>query len=365
MSRARAAGMTGLASAMLALSLHTSATAAVEVKPGDVQQAMKDLAKTDGVVGAIGELYVDGRRKGQGSAGTRLLGGKGGHIPAASRYRVGSQTKLMTATVVLQLVKEGKLGLGDTLAVVLPQVAQQDLVERAGEITVQQLLRHSAGIPDFFASGKFDDAFDFTTYYSPIDLVKASREVPRTGEPGAGFAYSNTNYVLLGLIVEKVTGRSLSAELERRLFVPLGMKHTYVTTRPPQGVKGPHGHGYYPDAKGRPRDVDRQNASLGGAAGGVVSTSGDLSAFYRALNQGRLLPADLQKAAGQPRPDLCGGTVAAAAGSGPGFLAVTYTSADGRTQFVVSTTLKIDNQQAMPVNDAMNKAAATVLCPSR
>ncbi len=193
MSRARAAGMTGLASAMLALSLHTSATAAVEVKPGDVQQAMKDLAKTDGVVGAIGELYVDGRRKGQGSAGTRLLGGKGGHIPAASRYRVGFQTKLMTATVVLQLVKEGKLGLGDTLAAVLPQVAQQDLVERAGEITVQQLLRHSSGIPDFFASGKFGDAFDFTTYYSPIDLVKASREVPRTGEPGAGFAYSNTN----------------------------------------------------------------------------------------------------------------------------------------------------------------------------
>src|SRR4051812_21738218 len=106
------------------------------------------------------------------------------------------------------------------------------------------------------------------------------------------------------------------------------MKHTYLTTKPPQGIKAPHGHGYYPDDKGRPRDIDRQNASFGGAAGGVVSTSHDLSAFYRALNQGRLLPADLQRAAGQPRPDLCGGTVAAAAGSGPGFLAVTYTSSD-------------------------------------
>ncbi|GAA3603795.1 hypothetical protein GCM10022419_105440 [Nonomuraea rosea] len=243
-------------------------------------------------------------------------------------------------------------------------MAQEDLVERAGEITVQQLIRHSSGIPDFFASGKFDDAFDFTTDYSPIDLVKASRKVSRTGEPGAGFAYSNTNYVLLGLIVEKVTGRSLAAELTRRLFAPLGMKHTYLTTKPPQGIKGPHGHGYYPDAKGEPRDVDRQNASLGGAAGGVVSTSGDLSAFYRAFNQGRLLPADLQKAVGQPRPGLCDGTVAAAAGSGPGFLAVTYTSEDGRRQFVVSTTLKIDNRQAMPVGDAMNKAAETVLCPS-
>ncbi|MEV0611750.1 serine hydrolase domain-containing protein [Nonomuraea sp. NPDC050404] len=364
MSRARTAGTTGLASVMLALGLHAPALAADQARLGNVQQAIESLAKTDGVVGAIGEVYVDGKRVDKGSAGTRLLGGKGGRIPPASRYRVGSQTKLMTATVVLQLVKEGKLSLDDQLADVLPQVARQDLVERAGEITVQQLLRHSSGVPDFFASGKFADPFDFTTYYSPIDLVKASRKVSRTGEPGAGFAYSNTNYVLLGLIAEKVTGRSLSAELDRRLFRPLGMKHTYLTTKPPQGIKGPHGHGYYPDDKGRPRDIDRQNASFGGAAGGVVSTSHDLSAFYRALNQGRLLPADLQRAAGQPRPDLCGGTVAAAAGSGPGFLAVTYTSSDGRLQFAVSTTLKIDNQRAMPVNDAMNKAAATMLCPS-
>ncbi|MFC7110066.1 hypothetical protein ACFQQB_62530 [Nonomuraea rubra] len=91
MSRARASGMTGLASALLALGLHAPATAAAEVGPGDVQQAINSLARTDGVVGAIGELYVDGRRKGQGSAGTRLLGGKGGRIPplpvTASRPR--------------------------------------------------------------------------------------------------------------------------------------------------------------------------------------------------------------------------------------------------------------------------------------
>ncbi|MFE0156848.1 serine hydrolase domain-containing protein [Nonomuraea sp. NPDC059007] len=355
----------GLACAVLALSLPAPAAAADQVKLGNVQKAMATLAKIDGVVGAIGEVYVDGKRVGQGTAGSRLLDGKGGRIPPNSRYRVGSQTKLMTATVLLQLVKEGKLGLDDKLADVLPEMAQQDLVERADEITVQQLIRHTSGIPDFFASGQFDDPFDFTTYYPPIDLVKASRKMPRAGEPGKGFSYSNTNYVLLGLIIEKVAGRTLPAELTRRLFAPLKMSRTYLPTRPPQGIKGPHGHGYYPDATGKPRDVDRQNASLGGAAGGVISTAHDVSAFYRALNQGRLLPPDLQRAMGQPLPNLCGGTVAAVAGNGPGFLAVTFSSADGRRQFAVSTTLKVKNEQAMAIGEAINKAAEAVLCPGQ
>ncbi|MGN9841873.1 serine hydrolase domain-containing protein [Nonomuraea sp. H19] len=354
----------GVACAVLALSVPAPAAAA-QVELGDVQQAIENVAKIDGVVGTIGEVYVDGKRAGQGTAGSRLLNGKGGRIPPTSRYRVGSQTKLMTATVLLQLVKEGKLGLDDKLADVLPEVAEHDWVDRAGEITVRQLIRHTSGIPDFFASEQFDDPFDFTTYYPPIDLVKASRKLPRTGEPGERFSYSNTNYVLLGLIIEKVTGRSLSAELTRRLFAPLGMSRTYLPTRPPQGIKGPHGHGYHPDAEGRPRDVDRQNASLGGAAGGVISTAHDVSAFYRALGQGRLLPSDLQRTVGQPLPSLCGGTVAPVAGNGPGFLAVTFTSADGRRQFAVSTTLKIQNEQAMAVGDAIDKAAEAVLCPGQ
>ncbi|MDW6062233.1 serine hydrolase domain-containing protein [Streptomyces sp. FXJ1.4098] len=126
---------------------------------------MESLAKTDGVVGATGESYVDGKRAGRGTAGSRLLDGKGGRVSPDSRYRIGSQTKLMTATVLLQLVQEGKVGLDDKLADVLPEVAQRDLVERADEITVRQLIRHTSGIPDFFASGQFNNPYDFTTYY--------------------------------------------------------------------------------------------------------------------------------------------------------------------------------------------------------
>ncbi|MFI8933272.1 serine hydrolase domain-containing protein [Streptomyces sp. NPDC053474] len=126
--------------------------------------------------------------------------------------------------------------------------------------------------------------------------MKWSRDRPRTGEPGEKWAYSNTDYTVLGMIVERLTGHDLATELHARLFGPLGMTKTYLRVKPPEGIKGPHGHGYYPDADGMLRDVDRFNASLGGAgAGGVVSTAHDVSAFHRAFTQGKLLPPELQR----------------------------------------------------------------------
>ncbi|GAA2213829.1 serine hydrolase domain-containing protein [Nonomuraea monospora] len=357
MSRARTAGVTGLAFALLASSLPTPANAAVQVGPADIRQAIDNVAGTDGVVGVIGELYVDGKRKGQASAGTRLIGGKGGRIPAGSRYRIASQTKLMEAAVVLQLAGEGKLGLDDKLGDVLPGVYG----EGDEKITVQDLIRHTSGIPDFTESGKFD-VFDFTTAYKPIELVRAARAVPQ-GELGK-YRYSTTNYVLLGMIIEKVTGHDRAAEFQRRLFAPLGMKHTYLATKISDQIKGPHGHGYHSDAKGRPRDVDRLNATSYGVEG-AISTAHDVSAFFRALNQGKLVPSELSKQLPRPFPELCGGTVSSASGGLPGISSVTFSSADGRTQLAIAATLKIDNEKAMAVGDAMKQAAETVLCPGR
>ncbi|MFG1960378.1 serine hydrolase domain-containing protein [Nonomuraea sp. NPDC049028] len=374
MKSTTAARTAGLACVMLALSIAAPATAADRPQTRNVQEALNALAKTTGVVGAIGEVYVDGKRVGQGSAGSRLLDGKGGKIPAGSRYRVGSQTKQMTATVLLQLVREGKLGLDDKLSDVLPQVAQQDLVERADEITVRQLIRHTSGIPDFFASELFDD-FDFTTYHPPIELVKATRGLPRTGAPGEKFSYSNTNYMLLGMIIEKVTGHPLSAELARRVFAPVGMSRTYLPTKPPAAIKGPHGHGYYPGPDGKLRDMDRLNASYGYAAGGVISTARDVSAFQRAFVQGKLLPASLQRvitdppedAPPQPSPGarLCGSEPAlqAIGGSGSGFVATTFTSPDGRLQLAVSATLSVSNRDFSPA--AIDQVAKAVFCPGK
>ncbi|GAA2777369.1 serine hydrolase domain-containing protein [Crossiella cryophila] len=353
--------------------LLTTASPAGATAIGDVQQAMAKVAATPGAVGVIGGAYLDGRPAGRGSAGSRLLNGEGGLIPAEARFRIGSQTKTMAATTLLKLVEEGRIGLADKLAAVLPEVAVDGLVERAEEITVRQLIQHTSGVPDWYSrAGSTEpafDVFDFTTHHRPLDIVKMTRGLPRTGAPGEKFTYSNTGYTLIGMIVEKVTGRSLARELDRRLFQPLGMSQTYLAAKPPEGIKGPHGHGYYPDSTGAPRDVDRFNASWGYGAGGVISTTRDISAFYRAFYQGRLLPSALQEVlTGGPQglarqgSGQCGDDLRIFGGTAPGYSAVTLTSTDGRRQLAVAATRSTADDGE--VITAMIKAAEAVLCPA-
>ncbi|MGY0059878.1 serine hydrolase domain-containing protein [Streptomyces sp. LZ34] len=371
--RAAVAGIASVACAALALSVAAPANASVSadpVKVGNVQKAMEDLVKTGHVVGAIGEVYVDGKRVGKGSAGSRLLYGKGGAIPSNARYRIGSQTKGMTAAVVLQLVKEAKLSLDDKLSAVLPEVAEKDLVERADEITVRNLIQMTSGIPEYIGA----DTMDPTRNYRPTDLLAASRKNPRPVEIGT-FNHSNTDYILLGMIIEKLSGRSLAAELDRRLFAPLGMRDTYLPTKASEGIKGPHGHGYAPDETGTLLDVDKINATTMLGAGGVVSTARDVSAFKRALRQGRLLPESLNKLLTDPPPGQppqpeggpCAGNPEFAPGGGgsaPGFLASTYTSSDGRLQFAVSMTLAMDDAERMTTPQRITDALKSVFCPA-
>ncbi|MBF8185036.1 beta-lactamase family protein [Nonomuraea sp. K274] len=368
----KSAKVAGLACAVLMLGLATPTAAAAD-RPGlgDVQRALSELAASPEVVGAIGAVYVDGEQAGQGSAGSRLLDGKGGRIPADARFRVGSQTKSMTQVVLMQLVGEGRLALDDKLSDLLPAVVEKDLVERADEITVEQLVHHTSGIPNWYTP-ELVDGFDFTTNYSPTDLIAKSRTVPRSQEPGEKFSYSNTNYYLLGLIIEDLTGETVSAEFERRIFGPLGLDDTYLPVRFPGGIKGPHGHGYFPDENGELVDVDRLNMSYGYAAGGVISTADDLAAYHHALAGEELLSKELKDALNAGRvpgdpgqepsdPRACG-TYGLMKGSSYGFNAVTYKSQDAGVQFVVSTTLATSNQDPA-LNQLIKKAAEAVLCP--
>ncbi|MEV0385053.1 serine hydrolase domain-containing protein [Nonomuraea sp. NPDC050643] len=374
MKRAKVAG---LAFAMLTLGIVSPAAAAGTDSPrmGDVQRALSELAESPEVAGVIGALYVDGREVGRGTAGTRLIGGEGGRIPPGARFRVGSQTKLMTQVVIMQLVGEGRLSLDDGLGDVLPVVAEKDLVERAADITVEQLIHHTSGIPEFYSPEHGIDPFDFTTRYSPLEVVALSRKWPRTGEPGERFVYTNTNYFLLGLIIEEVTKRKVAAEFERRVFGPVGMDDTYLPVRWPGGIKGPHAHGYHPGKNGRPVDVDRLNMSYGYAAGGVISTTGDITAFHRAFAGGKLLSKELKDALnagrppqdpGQPAPEppACGRAdgYGLAKGGSLGFTAMTYLSRDGRVQLAMSVTAATAFND--PALDALiRKAAEAVLCP--
>src|SRR3712207_3807180 len=190
------------------------------------------------------------------------------------RFRVGSVTKTFVATVVLQLAGEGRLSLDDPVDRWLP-----GLVPDGSGVTVRQLLNHTSGLYDYE-----DDQSVFTPYlegdfafaYTPQQLIAVSNAHPVNFPPGAGWSYSNTNYILAGLIIEAVTGASLESELQRRLFTPLRLRRTsYDAART---MKGRYAHGYYRLPSGKRVDVSGMNLSWAGAAGAIVSTMQDVAA---------------------------------------------------------------------------------------
>ncbi|MEV7780059.1 serine hydrolase domain-containing protein [Kitasatospora sp. NPDC088351] len=207
---------------------------------------------------------------------------------AGDRLRIGSITKTFTATVVLQLVDEGRLSLDATVDDYLPGLVRGNGYD-GRTITVRQLLQHTSGLPDHadaFATADTDwlRHHDFT----PRELVEAALRLP---PPATTWHYSTTNYVLAGLLIERVTGRSYESETERRIIRPLGLRDTYW----PGGsevIRGRHSHSYFTverDGAAVRVDGTRWNTSAGGAGGALVSTPSDVNRFLDALLGGRLL----------------------------------------------------------------------------
>jgi D-alanyl-D-alanine carboxypeptidase len=232
-------------------------------------------------------LVRDGNRTIRLASGYSVLAGR---VPAGpnDRFRIGSVTKSFVSTVVLQLVGERKLKLDDTVAHVLPGKV------RGGEsITVRQLLQHTSGLHDYLADPRIVRPYlnGNTGYaWTPARLLEIANDHKPDFRPGTSWRYSNTNYLVLGLIVEKVTGNSLAAELKRRVFGPAGLHATTFDTRP--AIAGRHMHGYFPLTK-QLTDLSNLSPTAAWAAGAIVSTTDDVARFYRALLEGRLLRADL------------------------------------------------------------------------
>lgn len=197
-------------------------------------------------------------------------------------FQIGSVTKSYTATMVLQLVDEGLVKLDDPIGIYLA-----GLVPRGNEITVRNLLEMRSGLghfeqnPEFLKLVESDPLRSFT----PEQLVRFTQD--KTGESGREFEYTNANYIILGLLVEKVTGHSFRDELKRRILRPLGMAHTFLRTE--MKMPTPFAHGYvYEDGK----VVDGTfsiHPSLFWTAGAIVSTVSDQLIWARALLDGRLL----------------------------------------------------------------------------
>jgi D-alanyl-D-alanine carboxypeptidase len=317
-----------------------------------------------------------------GNTRTSVLGIAGAaprrHVRDGDRFRIGSVTKTFVATVVLQLVGEGKLALDDTIERWLP-----GLVPNGRAITVRQLLNHTAGLFDYLGDGDKTVerrvlSGDWNYRWKPRELVAISTAHKAKFAPGTGWSYCNTCYILLGLIVEEATGTPITAELRKRVFEPAGLRATSFDAGP--RISGRYARGY--ELLGEPPLVDFSalSPSLAWTAGAIVSTADDLARFYRALLGGRLLKSDLLKTmqttvpvAARPgwrwglgiskRPSPCGAQWGHDGGY-PGYRTWALNSTDGKRQIVVFTNLGEDSSSE-PVEQALERVLATAYCGSQ
>ncbi|EFL18306.1 serine-type D-Ala-D-Ala carboxypeptidase [Streptomyces sp. C] len=199
------------AAAAITALLAPAATAAP--RPDAVRQGLNALVRTDHLPGALATVTDrDGRTR------TYTAGAEDGQV------RIGSNTKTFTAVVVLQLVGEGRIGLDTPVDTHLPGLVRGEGID-GRHITVRQLLQHTSGLPDYEADDT--DAILGRRYLEPRDILDTALRHKAAFPPGTSWAYSNTNYVVAGLIVQKVTGRPLAEEIDRRVIRPLGLRHTY------------------------------------------------------------------------------------------------------------------------------------------
>ncbi|WJV44673.1 serine hydrolase domain-containing protein [Streptomyces flavofungini] len=296
----RRGGMVAVVSAATAVIAGTGRATARPAPPlgRDALQADVDAIRATGVTGVLAEVQgAHGRLRAR--AGAADLTGER-PVPWDAYYRIGSDTKPFTATVVLQLAGEGRLGLNDTLDRWLP-----GLVDGHGNdgrrITLTNLLRHTSGLNDYVAVAGGADDFTPEGYREGRFRVTSAREqvaaavsrpplwLPDAADPAREqrWGYSNTNYVLLGLVVEKATGHPWAQEIHERVIAPLGLANTLVpgtSAYVPQPTATA-----YTQFPGSARLTDTSLATGGGADGGIISTTHDLAVFLRALLGGRLL----------------------------------------------------------------------------
>jgi D-alanyl-D-alanine carboxypeptidase len=254
-------------------------------------QRLLDTLVTAGAPGAIGRLEDDGRtiRRVSGVANLRT----GQRPRPVQTFRAASQTKVFVATTVLQLVAAGRVRLDDPVGRYLPR-----LLPDGDRITVRQLLNHTSGLfdPQVEVYQTLQDVYDLRyEHWTPRQVVAMAVDNGLLFPPGSAFSYSNTNYVVAGLLIERITGTSIARQLQRRFIRPLGLRHTWFPVDTP-ALPPPRLHGYMPLDLEEPlvdADITRFNPSFFWAAGALVSNVDDLDRFYDALLDGRLLPRRL------------------------------------------------------------------------
>jgi D-alanyl-D-alanine carboxypeptidase len=275
---------------------------------------------------------------------------------ARDRMRIASVSKAFSGAVALRLVGRGKLRLGDTIGRLLP-----DLPGAWSAVTVRQLLNHTSGLPDYTKSSGFRNQFDEDPdgFVAPRTIISWVESEPLGFTPGTRYEYSNTDNIVVGLMAEKVTGKSYAGLLRSIVFKPLRLRRTSFPTA--TALPRPFIHGYVVQGQAKPMDVSTSLSPSGAwASGAIVSTPQDLNAFIRGYLAARLFPASLQRRqlrfvrGGRSSPPGPGtnsaglavfryrtrcGTVYGHTGNFPGYVQFAAASRDGRR--AITTSLNI------------------------
>ncbi|MEV5983241.1 serine hydrolase domain-containing protein [Streptomyces sp. NPDC052114] len=281
-----AAAAAAVAVAVTALGGVAPSDASAAARPDGVRQGLNALVHSDGVPAALASVQDRAGRNRSYTAGVGDLA-TGAGVPEDGQVRIGSNTKAFTAVVVLQLVGEGRIRLDKPVDFYLPDLLRGNGID-GGRITVRNLLQHTSGLPNYT---KYLD--EEIRRYEPRELLDIALRHEPEFDPGDGWAYSNTNYVVAGLLIEKITGHSIAEEIDRRVIKRIGLRHTYFPAPGDVTIREPHPKGYYQDAPGAPlRDGTELDPSWGWAAGQMISTDSDLNRFYSELLAGHLLDED-------------------------------------------------------------------------
>ncbi|WP_433825949.1 serine hydrolase domain-containing protein [Actinoplanes sp. CA-015351] len=252
---------------------------------------MRDVARLVLAAGAPG--YVaridDGRRVSATAAGVADRA-TGRPLTARDQFEIGSNTKTFTAVLALQLIDRRQLQLDAPIEKYLP-----GLVPNGRNITVRMLLSHTSGLFSYTADADFFASVNANPQHVHTEqelLDVAFRHEPNFA-PGKGWSYSNTNYTVLGVLLRKLTGKSLPVLVQQRITGPLGLKHTYFADPRATNTGVGYAHGYSVRFAGpEPIYTDISNRPLGGfagAAGAIISTPGELSRFFSSLLSGELI----------------------------------------------------------------------------
>ncbi|PPK98682.1 D-alanyl-D-alanine carboxypeptidase [Kineococcus xinjiangensis] len=315
-----------------------------------VQRALDEMAAS-GAQG-VQVRITDGHRQVVLRSGTAEIDSRR-PVPRRGTFRIGSITKTFVATVVLQLVGEGSVELDAPVSRYLP-----GLLPDGDRITVRMLLQHTSGLANYTDHLPLDPA-QYTSVaefkasldrrVEPAELVALAAEHPLHFEPGTGWRYSNTGYVVLGMLVAEVTGQPYDRAVEERILHPLRLRSTSVPGDRTD-LPGRHAHGYARVA-GQVVNVTELDPSVASAAGEMVSTTADLDRFVDALLDGRVLApaqlAEMQRTSAvspgyglgvESGPLECGVAVQGHGGGIHGFSSLVLSTPDTRKRLVVSLT---------------------------